>query len=380
MSFLFILQLQQASSFYFQITQLDPVHIIPFSTLNISEPDFYSVYLTSTSNPSDPVLLTASDSMPSACNHKQNKWTCNSSYQDTYSYTTNFSSHYLSLPKGQNWHLSLLSSPASPPISWNLTIKTIKSTDCIQGCQGLCQSNRCTCSKSYVGNDCSNFVYYLKNSTNSKFKLKEFEYKFFRFSNQVDKCKFLKTKQKIEYFLSDEKINLNFSNLPTRSWNQRQVLVGKNTERFVIKNENFEYLGIWAEHKVSIVLNCSYAEDSGDKEKAFVIMWVIIGFTSFVVIVWLIVVFFRVFKSRFTRGSKSVPKKRFFDENGLKMVEKSMDKEDVCVICLESFHKGNKVRELECNHRYHQLCIENWLQTHDFCCICKQNFTETQTK
>lgn len=382
MSFLIILQLHLASSFYFQITQSDPVLILPLKSLNISESSDHSIYLTQTSVRQEPVLLTASDSYssPSPCNHSQDKWTCNSSHQDIYSYTTNSSNHYLSLPQSQNSSLILLTSLTSLPISWNLTIIQTQSLSCVQGCQGSCKAGRCYCKKSYIGNDCSTQVFYLNNSTNSKFKLKEFEYKFFRFSNQVDKCEVLKNKKKIEYFLSNEKINLNFSNLPTKLWNQRKVLIGENIEKFWIKNENFEYLGIWTEDKVKVVFNCTYVDDSGNKTQALVIMWVIICFTLFVVIVWLIVVFTRVFRSRFAKGSKAVPKKRFFDENGLKVVERSMDKEDVCVICLESFHKGNKMRELECSHRYHQFCIENWLQIHDYCCICKQNYTETQTQ
>lgn len=380
MLFLFIFQVQQVSSLHFSISQVDPILIIPFKSLNLSHSSHYSVYLNSEPNHLDPVLLAASDLSPTQCNRQEDKWTCNSSYQDIYSYTCNLSSHFLSLPKGKNWHLSLLTSPITKSIFWNLTIILNKSANCIEGCQGTCKAGNCVCNKSYIGNDCSEFVHLINNETRSKFKINEFDYKFFRISGDVGNCEVFKNRKKIWYFLTGGKINSGYLNLPTRLWSSEEHLVEENIEKFRIKLKDFESLGIWTEDKVQISFNCSEVKDSGNKDKALIVMWILIAFTIFVVSVWFVVIFVRVFKSRFMKFSKTAPNNRFFDDSGLKVVENSMDKEDVCVICLESFHSGNKIRDLECNHRYHQICIENWLQTHDYCCICKQNYSETQTK
>ena len=377
---LFIFQVLQVSSLYFPLTQTEPILTIPFKSLNLSHSAYYSVYLTSTSNRISPVLLVASDLSPALCNNQDNKWTCNSSYQDIFSYTTNSSSHYLSLPRGKNWHLSLLSSPIAKSISWNLTILHNKSSSCIQGCEGICKAGVCICNKFYIGNDCSRFVSSLSNETISRFKINEFEYKFFRLSDDIDMCEVDKNRGKIWYFLTGGKIKSDYKRLPTKLWNSEEHFVGKYIERFEIKTTNFEYLGIWSEEKVQISFNCSLVMDDENMDNSFIVMWILIAFTIFVVSIWFVVIFVRVFRSRFIKFSKTVPNNRFFDDSGLKVVEKSLGKEDVCVICLESFHQGDKIRDLECNHRYHQVCIENWLQTHDFCCICKQNYSETQTK
>ena len=36
--------------------------------------------------------------------------------------------------------------------------------------------------------------------------------------------------------------------------------------------------------------------------------------------------------------------------------------ETQCKICLEDFDDGDDLRTLPCCHRYHKLCIDNWLQ------------------
>lgn len=45
---------------------------------------------------------------------------------------------------------------------------------------------------------------------------------------------------------------------------------------------------------------------------------------------------------------------------------------DACVICLEEYVHGDKVRMLPCNHGFHVPCIDNWLSRKPFCPICKR--------
>ena len=47
-----------------------------------------------------------------------------------------------------------------------------------------------------------------------------------------------------------------------------------------------------------------------------------------------------------------------------------------CVICLEDFKKGDKATTLPCIHLFHTTCIGNWLETKNYCPLCKFELTE----
>ena len=43
-----------------------------------------------------------------------------------------------------------------------------------------------------------------------------------------------------------------------------------------------------------------------------------------------------------------------------------------CSICLTDFINGDDVRKFQCNHVFHQLCIDNWLHLYNTCPMCRQ--------
>jgi len=47
--------------------------------------------------------------------------------------------------------------------------------------------------------------------------------------------------------------------------------------------------------------------------------------------------------------------------------------EDTCAICLLEFETGNFVKELRCQHIYHDHCISEWLQINALCPSCKSS-------
>ncbi|KAL2509517.1 RING-H2 finger protein ATL52 [Forsythia ovata] len=47
-------------------------------------------------------------------------------------------------------------------------------------------------------------------------------------------------------------------------------------------------------------------------------------------------------------------------------------KAEVCAVCLTEFKEGDEVRVLsECSHIFHILCINQWLQNHHSCPLCR---------
>lgn len=44
-----------------------------------------------------------------------------------------------------------------------------------------------------------------------------------------------------------------------------------------------------------------------------------------------------------------------------------------CSVCWEDFVLNEGVRQLSCQHVYHEVCIRPWLELHGTCPICRQN-------
>merc|ERR1719440_1675962 len=50
----------------------------------------------------------------------------------------------------------------------------------------------------------------------------------------------------------------------------------------------------------------------------------------------------------------------------------SSDARDQCSVCLMDFDQGDSLRTLECTHRFHMACIDQWLAQSGQCPVCKQ--------
>ncbi|XP_047323204.1 E3 ubiquitin-protein ligase MPSR1-like [Impatiens glandulifera] len=47
------------------------------------------------------------------------------------------------------------------------------------------------------------------------------------------------------------------------------------------------------------------------------------------------------------------------------------DRENGCMICLDDWEVGMKVKEMPCKHKFHGECIEKWLGIHGSCPVCR---------
>ena len=47
--------------------------------------------------------------------------------------------------------------------------------------------------------------------------------------------------------------------------------------------------------------------------------------------------------------------------------------DNTCSICLEPYINNDKLYQLTCNHYYHQICINHWLQKKTSCPLCRIN-------
>jgi hypothetical protein len=55
-------------------------------------------------------------------------------------------------------------------------------------------------------------------------------------------------------------------------------------------------------------------------------------------------------------------------------VQEEKEEKEECIICLDEVEK--EWRELECRHRYHKQCIENWIKVKARCPLCMKQIND----
>ena len=50
--------------------------------------------------------------------------------------------------------------------------------------------------------------------------------------------------------------------------------------------------------------------------------------------------------------------------------------EESCLVCIGAYEEGEQVLTLPCFHRYHSVCIEQWLREQTTCPVCLKNVLE----
>ena len=54
------------------------------------------------------------------------------------------------------------------------------------------------------------------------------------------------------------------------------------------------------------------------------------------------------------------------------------EQQDECVICLDTVE--TEWRDLECHHRYHKQCIENWIVVRATCPLCLKTIKKIEER
>ncbi|XP_061593712.1 E3 ubiquitin-protein ligase RNF126-like [Cololabis saira] len=68
---------------------------------------------------------------------------------------------------------------------------------------------------------------------------------------------------------------------------------------------------------------------------------------------------------------KSLPTVRITNEHVVSGLE--------CPVCKEDYSVGENVRQLPCNHMFHNDCIVPWLEQHDTCPVCRKSLSGQNT-
>jgi hypothetical protein len=78
----------------------------------------------------------------------------------------------------------------------------------------------------------------------------------------------------------------------------------------------------------------------------------------------------------YQKYSKITSKITSLKNNSIEMnISKSpekINKNDECIICLQEYEKLQIIKTLDCFHKYHQSCINEWLKNNDNCPICRK--------
>ena len=64
-------------------------------------------------------------------------------------------------------------------------------------------------------------------------------------------------------------------------------------------------------------------------------------------------------------------------ENGVLDIEKVIECNSTCSICLCEFQVNDRVKRLPCGHLFHKACLDPWfLDVTSSCPVCKQHITQ----
>ncbi|KAK4872148.1 hypothetical protein RN001_016272 [Aquatica leii] len=61
----------------------------------------------------------------------------------------------------------------------------------------------------------------------------------------------------------------------------------------------------------------------------------------------------------------------FIDRYSVRMYSKQCDCNEKCVVCMYNYQEHEHLRKLQCNHKFHRKCVDEWLVKSYLCPICR---------
>ncbi|XP_014239011.1 E3 ubiquitin-protein ligase RNF115 isoform X1 [Trichogramma pretiosum] len=78
-------------------------------------------------------------------------------------------------------------------------------------------------------------------------------------------------------------------------------------------------------------------------------------------------------------GPPPLPKHLIEEIPTSKITQEQVDSKLQCSVCWDDFVVNESVRQLPCQHHFHEPCIVPWLELHGTCPICRQSLGEQST-
>jgi len=73
------------------------------------------------------------------------------------------------------------------------------------------------------------------------------------------------------------------------------------------------------------------------------------------------------------QSNNNIPNYTIIQNKIIKIKEYKLNNvsEEICSICLETYTKNDIINILKCGHKYHDKCIDGWIETNNNCPLCR---------
>ncbi|CAG9310600.1 unnamed protein product [Blepharisma stoltei] len=271
------------------------------------------------------------------------------------------------------------------------TIKAVQSEfkPCKNNCteNGTCDGGTCDCNSGYIGNDCQVPAISLSLGSSQQMRINpgSITYAYYGdLNSETGKNINVNIKSfgnPITVYIKPSQANM-ATTLPSESV---FVATAKSTDiEYTINSKDLmTYFAIVNDDIIAIDLKWDLSYNSSSDNSKEIIFYTLITVSSVVVLSW---VSFALYKSRKRFQVISNPAENYLERVlDLKIIdenfpEKKLRQSDIdrgnssCPICLENFAIDDMIRELLCDHIYHQKCIDEWFATKSYCCLCKRDY------
>ncbi|OMJ80826.1 hypothetical protein SteCoe_18828 [Stentor coeruleus] len=368
---------EAAFSVYTEILEnLPEDYVFYLNYSGIDERKFKQAYLSLMTKEIVSTLFVANAESAPEYDVKQEVWNITADLQDTYSWMSYGKDHFLNLESDKNWFIGIFTYGKSDSARWNFTVIETEQAECWGKCEqnGKCVDGNCECNSGFIGHDCQDYFYTVDSKSNYSFSIYPYTYIYMLGSpNEELECVFSKTTGFIKVYLINSLLTT--GKLPGHIFYDEFLEEGFSKTTFKMRIPKSSSFSLISESEIVFSsIECkSYLSASNDRKA--LILGILIGIVGFVIISWIGYLCYKHCRSPRHYTQKIAPKNTSHDDTDIKEYsDLDRNEDEYCTICLEQFRKNTKIRQLDCGHIFHRECVDLWLRTNQYCCICKQNY------